>query len=182
MRRQGMKHFRILALCAMIVLLSISGTAVAQWLSLPLAGTPRTPEGKPDLNAAAPRSAEGKPDLSGIWRADNQRWNENLVPAGSDAPMLPWAAELYKHRVETYGWNRPESYCMPHGVPDAMTVAGIPFKILQMPASRFFYSRNSTSTGRFTPTGGSCRSIPINPRGTVTRSAGGKGTPSSLRL
>src|SRR5882762_1326524 len=25
------------------------------------------------------------------------------------------------------------TYCMPHGVPDAMTVAGIPFKILQMP-------------------------------------------------
>jgi len=108
-------------------------TAAAQWLSIPLPGTPRTPDGKPNLNAATPRTADGKPDLSGIWRADSQRWNENLVPEGSDAPMLPWAAELYKHRVETYGWDRPEAYCMPHGVPDAMTVAGIPFKILQMP-------------------------------------------------
>ena len=25
------------------------------------------------------------------------------------------------------------TYCMPHGVPDAITVAGLPFKTLQMP-------------------------------------------------
>ena len=128
-----MKRFRKFALCALIVLLGTSATAVAQWLSLPLPGTPRTPDGKPNLNAPTLRTADGKPDLSGIWRADSQRWNENLVPQGTDAPMLPWAAELYKHRVETYGWDRPMTYCMPHGVPDAMTVAGIPFKILQMP-------------------------------------------------
>src|SRR5262245_65210877 len=113
-----MKRLPELALCALIVLLLTSATTVAQWLSLPLPGTPRTPEGKANLNAPTPRTAEGKPDLSGIWRADSMRWNENLVPQGSDAPMLPWAAELYKHRVETFGWNRPETYCMPHGVPD----------------------------------------------------------------
>jgi len=127
-----MKRFRELALCALIVLLGTSATAFAQWLSLPLPGTPRMPGGKPNLNAPAPRTADGKADLSGIWRADSQRWNENLVPQGTDAPMLPWAAELYKHRVETFGWDRPETYCMPHGVPDAMTVAGIPWKIVQM--------------------------------------------------
>src|SRR6266702_5678438 len=137
-RRQGMKRFRYLVLCSLIVLLGTSATAVAQWLSLPLPGTPRTPDGKPNLNAATPRTADGKPDLSGIWRADSQRWNENLVPQGADAPMLPWAAELYKHRVETFGWDRPEAYCMPHGVPDAMTVAGIPWKILQMPGVTVF--------------------------------------------
>jgi hypothetical protein len=111
----------------------MAGTAAAQWLSIPLPGTPRTPGGKPNLNAATPRTAEGQPDLSGIWRADSPRWNENLAPEGTDAPMLPAAAELYKHRVATQGWNRPETYCMPHGVPDAMTVGGLPFKILQMP-------------------------------------------------
>jgi hypothetical protein len=108
-------------------------TAAAQWLSIPLPGTPRTPDGKPNLNAATPRTADGKADLSGIWRADSPSWNENLAPEGTDAPMLPAAAELYKHRVGTQGWDRPETYCMPHGVPDAMTVAGLPFKILQMP-------------------------------------------------
>ena len=47
--------------------------------------------------------------------------------------MLPWAAELYKHRVDTHGYDRPMTFCMPHGVPDAMTVAGLPFKIIQTP-------------------------------------------------
>ena len=31
-------------------------TAVAQWLSLPLPGTPRTSDGKPNLNAPTPRA------------------------------------------------------------------------------------------------------------------------------
>ena len=30
-------------------------------------GTPRKPDGKPDLTAPVPRTAEGKPDLSGTW-------------------------------------------------------------------------------------------------------------------
>src|SRR5262245_49601119 len=128
-----MQRFRKLALSALIVLLGISVPAAAQWLSLPLPGTPRTPDGKPNLKAAAPRTPDGKPDLSGIWRADNARYNENLLASGTDAPMLPWAAELYKHRVDTFGYDRPMTFCMPHGVPDAMTVVGLPFKVLQMP-------------------------------------------------
>jgi hypothetical protein len=110
--RQAMKPFHVLALCTVIALLFTSATAAAQWLSIPLPGTPRTPDGKPNLNAATPRIADGKHDLSGIWRADSPRWNENLLPAGTDAPMLPWAAELYKRRVETFGWDRPEAYCL----------------------------------------------------------------------
>jgi hypothetical protein len=110
-----------------------AGTAAAQWLSVPVPGTPRTADGKPNLNAPTPKDAGGKPDLSGIWRADTMRYNENLLPPGTQAPMLPWAAELYKHRVDTHGYDRPMTFCMPHGVPDAMTVAGLPFKILQMP-------------------------------------------------
>src|SRR6266852_2813025 len=104
----------VFLMCAMAV------TATAQWLSIPTPGTPRTPDGTPNLNAPAQRNVDGKPDLFGIWRADSPRWNENLLAEGTDAPMLPWAAELYKHRVETHGWDRPPTYCMPHGVPDAM--------------------------------------------------------------
>ena len=58
---------RELVLCGLIVLLFTSATAFAQWLSLPLAGTPRTADGKPNLTGPAPRGADGKPDLSGIW-------------------------------------------------------------------------------------------------------------------
>jgi hypothetical protein len=40
---------------------------LAQWLNYPTPGTPRTPDGKPNLTAATPRTAGGKPDLSGVW-------------------------------------------------------------------------------------------------------------------
>ena len=118
---------------ALTVVCATGSTAAAQWLSLPLAGTPRTPDGRPNLNAPAPRTADGKPDLSGIWRADNMRYNDNLLAEGTEAPMLPWAAAVYKRRVETRGYDRPMTRCMPHGVPDAMTVVGLPFKIIQTP-------------------------------------------------
>ena len=118
---------------ALVLVCATHGTALAQWLSVPVPGTPRTANGKPNLSAPTPRTADGKPDLSGVWHAETMRYNENLLPAGTQAPMLPWAAEVYKHRVETQGFDRPMTRCMPHGVPDAMTVAGLPFKILQMP-------------------------------------------------
>ncbi len=112
------------------------GTAVAQWLSLPLPGTPRTPDGNPNLTAPAPRTGDGEPDHSGLWslsRADNANPNANLLSDGTAVPMLPWAAELYKRRVDTHGYDRPMTFCMPHGVPDAMT-SPYPFKIIQTPA------------------------------------------------
>ena len=86
----------------LVLVCAIGGTGAAQWLSLPLPGTPRTPDGKPNLNAPAPRAADGKPDLSGIWRADNPRYNENLLPPGAEAPMLP-AAVPVKVKLATPG-------------------------------------------------------------------------------
>ena len=117
---------------ALALVCATSGTAVAQWLSLPLPGTPRTADGKPNLKAASPRTPDGKPDLSGIWLREDGRYNANLVPEGVEAPMLPWAAELYKRRVATLGYDRPMTRCMPHGVPDAVT-SPYPFKIIQTP-------------------------------------------------
>jgi hypothetical protein len=119
------------AVLALALVCAMGGTAAAQWVSLPIPGTPRTADGKPNVNAPTPHTADGKPDLSGLWHADTMRYNDNLLPAGTQAPMLPWAAELYKHRVDTKGYDRPMTSCMPHGVPDAMTVLN--FKILQMP-------------------------------------------------
>jgi len=45
----------------------LSAGADAQWLNFPTPGTPRLPDGKPNLAAPVPRAADGKPDLSGVW-------------------------------------------------------------------------------------------------------------------
>ena len=53
---------RLFVLCALL-----SAGAPAQWLNYATPGTPRTPDGKPNLAAPVPRGADGKPDLSGVW-------------------------------------------------------------------------------------------------------------------
>ncbi len=121
------------SIATMAMLFVMAGPAPAQWLKLPLPGTPRTADGKPNLTAPAPRTLDAKPDLSGIWHADNGRYLENLAGDGVEVPMLPWAAAVYKERFDSLGRDKPQVRCMPHGVPDAMLVAGIPFKIAQMP-------------------------------------------------
>ncbi len=52
----------------LIVLIAFLSPALpAQWLNYPDPGTPRTPDGKPNLAAPAPRAPDGKPDLTGVW-------------------------------------------------------------------------------------------------------------------
>ena len=117
---------------ATILTCATVGTAAAQWISLPLPGTPRTADGQPDLTAPAPRTADGTPDHSGIWRLDRSHHNSNanLLAEGTEAPMMPWATELYEQRLETFGYNRPMTVCLPHGVPDGLT-SPYGFKIVQ---------------------------------------------------
>lgn len=57
-----MPQWRVVGLVAFLCI-----GAQAQWLNFPTPGTPRTPDGKPNLAAPAPRTADGKPDLSGVW-------------------------------------------------------------------------------------------------------------------
>ena len=64
-----MSRIRFVTLFVFITSISAS----AQWLQVPLPGTPRTPDGKPNLSAPSPRTADGKPDVSGIWRAVGDR-------------------------------------------------------------------------------------------------------------
>ena len=131
-----MKEYPIAAgrsgILATILTCATVGTAAAQWISLPLPGTPRTADGQPDLTAPAPRTADGTPDHSGIWRLDRSHHNSNanLLRAGTEAPMMPWATELYEQRLATFGYNRPMTVCLPHGVPDGLT-SPYGFKIVQ---------------------------------------------------
>ena len=119
------------SLVALIVLGSISGGA--QWLNIPLPGTPRTADGQPNLAAPAPRTADGKPELSGIWRlAPGQSVLRDIavnVPGG--APLQPWARAVHEQRRRAEGAGRPSERCLPHTVPDAMLIVNFPFKIIQ---------------------------------------------------
>ena len=103
---------------------------LAQWLQFPTPGVPRLPNGRPNLAAPAPRTADGKPDLSGVWltvRGYTSDIAKDLKPG--EVSFQPWAAELYKHRVETLSREDPQAACVLSGVPREHVVP-YPFKIV----------------------------------------------------
>jgi hypothetical protein len=134
--------------------------AHAQWLNYPTPGTPRTPDGKPNLSAKAPRAPGGKPDLSGVWQTEFAPPGETerifgdavgaFVEPGDDPrtfskyfmnilvdfkpselPMRPEAAALTRKNAEKY--SNPVSRCLPLGIPGADILSYAPFKIVQAP-------------------------------------------------
>ena len=109
--------------CLAIALSTATAPLAAQWLQLPLPGTPRTADGKPNLMAAAPRTADGRPDLSGIWLRIKS------MDRG-DVPMQPWAQAVYRERQATRSKDDPEGLCLPPGIPEQM-VNPMPWKIVQ---------------------------------------------------
>jgi hypothetical protein len=116
-----------------LILCALAMPAAAQWLKFPTAGIPRTPDGKPDLNAPAPRSPDGKPDLSGLWQPPDgyvQNIIRDLKPG--EVSLKPWAAELYQHRRDTESKEDPTGWCVPGGVPRS-DVVPYPFKIFTLP-------------------------------------------------
>src|SRR5260370_41933874 len=104
------------AIATIAILLVTAGPAPAQWVKLPLPGTPRTRDGKPDLTAPVPRTPDGKPDLTGIWTADSGKYLNNLAGESVEVTMQPWAAALYKERHDSWGRDRPQVRCLPHGI------------------------------------------------------------------
>jgi len=126
------------------LLLAGSLPLCSQWLHYPSHGIPRTKDGKPDLTAPALKGPDGHPNLSGVWaieyspraaaRMRNEAVGPNLrdfMPEGTEIPLQAGAAALYKQRSEKLGGGRPSEHCLPHSIPDAMTVSS--FKIVQMP-------------------------------------------------
>ena len=125
-----MLHIRRLSI--VVVLLPTFVPLSAQWLRCPTPGIPRTPDGKPSLSAPAPKTGDGKPDLSGIWMNPEDKWFRDLTTGGPEAPMLPWAAALYKQRLENLEKGHPSERCLGHGVTDYDTSATLR-RIIQTP-------------------------------------------------
>src|SRR5262245_41778895 len=112
MRKLVVVFLSLAAVLAMV--LQVNG----QWIRYPTPGTPRTADGKPNLSAPSPKTRDGKPSLAGIWQRVPLKLPprpfgtpNNLLdwmPPGSEIPMLPWAAALFKERSEkNLGGGRP---------------------------------------------------------------------------
>ncbi len=137
-----------------LALLSVG--AHAQWLNYPTPGTPRTPDGKPNLAAPAPRAANGKPDLSGVWHVHPTSLAEMKRLFGDDvaitdvpgmeadtiskyavnvlldfkpeeAPTRPETAEIFRRSK-----SDPGGHCLPLGIPVSGLVSEAN-KIVQSP-------------------------------------------------
>ena len=148
------------AIPTMAMLVVVAGTAPAQWVKLPLPETPRMPDGKPNLTAPAPRTPDGKPDLSGIWTTNTGTYLNNLAGDGVEVPMQPWSAVLYKERHDSFGRDKPQVRCLPHGVPDGMLVPGYPFKIVQTARETIILQEEFNQFRQIFTDG---RSLPVDP-------------------
>ena len=132
-----MKSFMPTFLAAVAALMLVPFTAGAQWLDLPTPGIPRTPDGKPNLKAAASRTADGKPDLSGLWRPNRNIYSENLIEDVKDEAIFrPEAEAIYQKRVADFSRDDPHSRCLPEGPRQILGTGGPDhslYRIMQSP-------------------------------------------------
>ena len=105
------------AALAVLLLTLLPNVAASQWLNYPTPGTPRLPDGKPDLSAPAPRTADGKPDLSGIWRGAGPLYRFNIAQDLKPEDIQPWAEALFLKRVRDSRKDSPLARCLPVSIP-----------------------------------------------------------------
>ena len=95
----------------------LSTNVAAQWLNFPTPGTPRLPDGTPNLSAPAPRTADGKPDLSGVWRGAGPFYRFNIAEDLEAGDVQPWAEALFLQRVRNSRKDSPLARCLPVSLP-----------------------------------------------------------------
>ena len=135
-----------LILVVFAIMWTITETAIAQWDPYPAKNMPRTPDGKVDMKAPPRRTSDGKIDLSGFWMpADNVRHLLNLAAdlKPEDVPLQPWAAQLYKERIDNNGKDHPGVRCLPSGIPEKSNIPD-GLKVVQTPDVLIFLYESRT--------------------------------------
>ena len=117
---------------AVIAVVASMTMASAQWLDRKTPNIPRLPDGKVNVAAPAPRKANGQPDLSGIWQVPGLKYLINIAADLKDVPFQPWAAAVYKERVESNSKDDPNARCLPSIPPEKIAVTS-PWKIVEPP-------------------------------------------------
>lgn len=150
-------------LLAVVMTATLAGTpARAQWLNHPTPGTPRLPDGRPNLSAPAPRTADGKPDLSGVWRGAAPLYRFNIAQDLKPEDIQPWAEALFLKRVRDSRKDSPLAHCFPVSVPfhDFFNL----MQIVQTPAQMVLLYESPNSPHRTVYTDG--RELPKDPNPT----------------
>ncbi|HZI50623.1 MAG TPA: hypothetical protein VFE29_02295, partial [Terriglobia bacterium] len=133
-------------LISLVIVWAGTGIAEAQWDPYPWKYVPRLPDGKVDMNAPARRTADGKPDLSGFWMPQQAvRHLMNLAAdlKPEDIPLQPWAAQLYKERIDNNGKDHPGVRCLPSGIPEKNNIPD-GLKVVQTPELLIFLYESRT--------------------------------------
>ena len=143
-----MRRASLATACIVIVCVAAGVTLRAQWLHQPMAGAPRTPDGKINMTGPVPK-LNGKPDLSGIWQVQgeprapgglfglgeslNSRYFRNILSdfKPDELPLTPAGAEMLRKNTQVGVFN-PLLNCLPDGVPHGDLLPE-PFKILHSP-------------------------------------------------
>jgi len=130
------------------LLIVCAGTRVseAQWEPYAWKNMPRTPDGKVIMDAPARRTPDGKPDLSGFWmpvEAVKHLLNLAADMKPGEVPLQPWAAELYKERIDNNGKEHPGARCLPSGIPEKNNIPD-GLKVVQTPDLLVFLYESRT--------------------------------------
>ena len=153
--------------------------ACAQRLKFPTPGTPRTPDGKPNLAAAVPRAPDGKPDLAGVWMHEITTVAEvrRLFGDGFEAAIKTNSIGMEIGTQHKYGFDFLVAADICTGV-TGIPVAGFlsePIKIVQAPRETMIFLYEAGNLHRQVFTDG--RTLPKEfdlPAFLVTRSGIGR--------
>jgi hypothetical protein len=146
-----------------------------QWLNQPMAGAPRTADGKINMTGPVPM-LNGKPDLSGIWQVQaeprvpgrlfglgespNSKYFRDILAdfKPDERPLTPAAADLLRKNGEPGAFN-PFLNCLPDGVPHGDLLPE-PFKIIHSAGVIVFLYEVETTFRQIFTDG---RKLPVDP-------------------